>query len=88
MSAGAGTWSKPISWRPSTRARSPVAILDVFATEPLPPPPVPVASTGDRHPTRRQHVPPETAARAVIENLRCHRSGAPLLGLVDRGRGY
>jgi len=65
------------------------AILDVFAAEPLPP----------DHPFRSHprvivtpHVAstsrPETAARAVIENLRRHRAGESLLGLVDRGRGY
>ncbi|MEI2301954.1 2-hydroxyacid dehydrogenase [Ensifer sp. MJa1] len=31
---------------------------------------------------------PETAARAVIENIRRHRSGLEPVGLVDRGRGY
>jgi len=28
------------------------------------------------------------AAKAVIENLRRHRSGLPPIGLVDRCRGY
>ena len=28
------------------------------------------------------------AAKAVIENLRRHRSGLPPIGLVDRNRGY
>lgn len=30
----------------------------------------------------------ETAVGAVIGNLRRHRVGLPLIGLVDRGRGY
>jgi glyoxylate/hydroxypyruvate reductase A len=33
-------------------------------------------------------VEPEPAAKAVIENIRRHRSGLPPLGLVDRSRGY
>ncbi|APF39202.1 glyoxylate/hydroxypyruvate reductase A (plasmid) [Chelatococcus daeguensis] len=28
------------------------------------------------------------AAKAVIDNIRRHRAGLPLIGLVDRGRGY
>jgi glyoxylate/hydroxypyruvate reductase A len=31
---------------------------------------------------------PETAAHAVIENIRRHRAGENLIGLVDRTRGY
>ena len=31
---------------------------------------------------------PETSASAVLENVRRHRRGEPLLGLVDRSRGY
>jgi glyoxylate/hydroxypyruvate reductase A len=31
---------------------------------------------------------PETAARSVIENIRRHRAGKNLIGLVDRTRGY
>ncbi|MBB3646643.1 glyoxylate/hydroxypyruvate reductase A [Rhizobium sp. BK619] len=31
---------------------------------------------------------PETAAHAVIENIRRHRAGKDLIGLVDRTRGY
>ena len=30
----------------------------------------------------------DTAARAVIDNLRRHRDGQPMVGLVDRVRGY
>jgi glyoxylate/hydroxypyruvate reductase A len=31
---------------------------------------------------------PETAVDVVLENLRRHRAGEPLVGLVDRKRGY
>lgn len=31
---------------------------------------------------------PETAIEAVLENLRRHQAGEPLLGLVDRHKGY
>jgi glyoxylate/hydroxypyruvate reductase A len=31
---------------------------------------------------------PHTAARVVIDNLRRHARGEPLVGLVDRVRGY
>jgi glyoxylate/hydroxypyruvate reductase A len=31
---------------------------------------------------------PETAALAVLDNLRRHAAGEPLIGLVDRARGY
>jgi glyoxylate/hydroxypyruvate reductase A len=31
---------------------------------------------------------PETAVEVVLENLRRHRAGEPLIGLVDRVRGY
>jgi glyoxylate/hydroxypyruvate reductase A len=31
---------------------------------------------------------PRTAALAVIENLRRHRAGQELIGLVDRKLGY
>ncbi len=65
------------------------AILDVCEPEPLPP----------EHPywTHPQVVltphiasmtQPETAVDAVIENLRRHRSGLPMVGLVDRSLGY
>lgn len=65
------------------------ATLDVFHIEPLPPEHpfwshpriivVPHASA----PTQ-----PETAAPTVIENIRRHRAGLPLLNLVDRASGY
>jgi glyoxylate/hydroxypyruvate reductase A len=31
---------------------------------------------------------PETAARAVVENIRRHRAGKDLVGLIDRTLGY
>ena len=31
---------------------------------------------------------PETAVEQVLDNIRCHQAGAPLMGLVDRSRGY
>jgi glyoxylate/hydroxypyruvate reductase A len=65
------------------------AVLDVTEPEPLPP--------GHRlwsHPKViltphiASKVEAEPAARAVIENIRRHRSGLPPIGLVDRSRGY
>jgi len=65
------------------------AILDVTDPEPLPP----------EHPFwQHPHIwltphiasatQPESAARVVLDNLRRHRNGEALLGLVDRARGY
>ncbi|BAL24838.1 glyoxylate/hydroxypyruvate reductase A [Azoarcus sp. KH32C] len=65
------------------------AILDVFDTEPLPP-----GHPFWRHPRIMvtPHIAsmtqPETAVEAVLENLRRHREGLPLIGLVDRRQGY
>jgi len=65
------------------------AVLDVFNTEPLP--------SGHRywaHPrvTVTPHIAaltnPTTAAAFVAENVRRLRAGEPLLGIVDRSRGY
>ena len=65
------------------------AVLDVTEPEPLP---------SDHRlwahpkviltPHIASKVEAEPAARAVIENLRRHRSGLPPIGLVDRSRGY
>lgn len=65
------------------------AILDVTEPEPLPP----------EHPFWTHpcvfvtpHVAsmtqPETAAPILLENIRRHRRGEPLVGVVDRRRGY
>jgi glyoxylate/hydroxypyruvate reductase len=65
------------------------AILDVCEPEPLPP----------EHPfwthpkvVLTPHIAsmtqPETAVEAVIGNIRAHRAGLPMHGLVDRARGY
>jgi len=65
------------------------ATLDVFRTEPLPPD-HPYWS----HPkvTVTPHVASETrvrtAAARIAENIRRAEDGAPLIGLVDRARGY
>ncbi|GGY01320.1 glyoxylate/hydroxypyruvate reductase A [Litchfieldella qijiaojingensis] len=65
------------------------AILDVCRVEPLP----------QNHPIWRHprilltpHIAsmtqPDTSAEAVLDNIRRHREGLPLIGLVDRERGY
>ena len=65
------------------------ASLDVFHTEPLP----------SDHPywahskvTLTPHVAsltqPETAAPVILENIRRHKAGEPLLNVVDVARGY
>ncbi|KQT82777.1 glyoxylate/hydroxypyruvate reductase A [Aurantimonas sp. Leaf443] len=65
------------------------AVLDVTDPEPLPP-----GHPLWRHPkvVITPHVAsvtqPGTAVRAVIDNIRRHRSGQPMIGLVDRARGY
>lgn len=65
------------------------AVLDVTEPEPLP--------AGHRFwnhpkvlltPHIASKVEAAPAAKAVIENLRRHRSGLPPIGLVDRNRGY
>jgi len=65
------------------------AVLDVTEPEPLP-----AGHPFWTHPKViltphiASKVEAEPAARAVLENLRRHRSGLPPIGLVDRGRGY
>jgi glyoxylate/hydroxypyruvate reductase A len=65
------------------------AVLDVC--EPEPPPP---DHSFWHHPRiwMTPHIAsmtqPETAVDVVLENLRRHRAGEPLVGLVDRKRGY
>jgi len=65
------------------------AILDVCEPEPLPP-----GHPFWTHPrvTLTPHIAsmtqPETAVEAVIGNIRRHRQGVPMIGLVDRVTGY
>lgn len=65
------------------------AILDVCEPEPLPP-----GHPFWAHPkvVLTPHIAsmtqPETAVEAVIDNIRRHREGLPMIGLVDRARGY
>ncbi|MBT9371272.1 glyoxylate/hydroxypyruvate reductase A [Rhizobium sp. CSW-27] len=65
------------------------AVIDVTDPEPLPP-----GHPFWQHPKiiLTPHVAsvtqPETAARAVIDNIRRHRIGLAPIGLVDRRRGY
>ncbi len=65
------------------------AVLDVTDPEPLP-----ETDPLWSHPRVRitPHIAsmtqPQTAARVVIDNLRRHARGEPLVGLVDRARGY
>jgi len=65
------------------------AVIDVTDPEPLP-----SSHPFWQHPniSLTPHIAsmtqPETAARVVIDNLRRHEAGEPMLGLVDRTRGY
>lgn len=65
------------------------AILDVCEPEPLPP-----GHPFWTHPkvVLTPHIAsmtqPETAVEAVLDNLRRHKEGLPMVGLVDRSRGY
>ncbi|MBK7470195.1 MAG: glyoxylate/hydroxypyruvate reductase A [Betaproteobacteria bacterium] len=65
------------------------AILDVCDPEPLPP-----GHWLWRHPKvwLTPHIAsmtqPESAVEVVLENLRRFEAGEPMVGLVDRGRGY
>lgn len=65
------------------------AILDVCEPEPLPP-----GHPFWSHPNVQltPHIAsmtqPETAVEAVLDNIRRHREGLPMNGLVDRARGY
>jgi glyoxylate/hydroxypyruvate reductase A len=65
------------------------AVLDVTAPEPLP---VGHVLWSDPRVLITPHIAsmtqPETAVDVVLDNLRRHRAGEPLLGLVDRKRGY
>ncbi|SAL20926.1 D-isomer specific 2-hydroxyacid dehydrogenase [Caballeronia udeis] len=65
------------------------AILDVTDPEPLPP-----THPLWTHPCVRitPHIAsatrPDTAVEVVLENLRRHREGRPMIGQIDRGQGY
>ncbi|MBW8811814.1 MAG: glyoxylate/hydroxypyruvate reductase A [Caulobacterales bacterium] len=65
------------------------AVLDVTEPEPLPP-----DHRLWRHPrvAITPHIAsmtqPQTAAPVLLENLRRHQRGEPMLGLIDRARGY
>jgi glyoxylate/hydroxypyruvate reductase A len=65
------------------------AVLDVTDPEPLP-----ESDALWSHPRVRitPHIAsmtqPQTAARVVIDNLRRHARGEPLVGLIDRAQGY
>jgi glyoxylate/hydroxypyruvate reductase A len=65
------------------------AVLDVFATEPLP-----AGHAFWSHPlvTVLPHVAawtdPRSASRVAVANLRALRDGQPIAYLVDRERGY
>jgi glyoxylate/hydroxypyruvate reductase A len=64
-------------------------VLDVTDPEPLPPDhalwPHPRVRITPHIASMTQ---PQTAARAAIDNLRRFVGGEPLVGLVDRSRGY
>ena len=65
------------------------AILDVADPEPLPPEhPLWTHPRVILTPHIASETQPETSARVVLENVRRHQRGEPLVGLVDRGRGY
>jgi glyoxylate/hydroxypyruvate reductase A len=65
------------------------AVLDVTDPEPLP---AGHPLWSHPHVLVTPHIAsmtqPETAVDVVLDNLRRHRAGEPLVGLVDRGRGY
>ena len=65
------------------------AVLDVCEVEPLPQG-HPFWSHPDivLTPHIASMTQPDGAVEAVLENLRRHREGLPLLGLIDRQRGY
>jgi glyoxylate/hydroxypyruvate reductase len=74
---------------PLDKGQISAAVLDVTDPEPLPPG-HPLWS--DPRVLLTPHVAsmaqPETAVDVVLKNLRRHRAGEPLLGLIDRSRGY
>ncbi len=65
------------------------AILDVCEPEPLP---SDHPFWSHPHVQLTPHIAsmtqPETAVEAVLDNIRRHQEGLPMIGLVDRARGY
>ena len=65
------------------------AILDVVDPEPLP-----AGHPFWLHPRIRitPHIAsatrPETAVEVVLDNVRRHRAGLPMMGAINRGQGY
>lgn len=65
------------------------AILDVADPEPLPPEhPLWIHPRVVLTPHIASETQPESSVRVVLENVARHRRGEPLVGLVDRRRGY
>ncbi|HXF79311.1 MAG TPA: glyoxylate/hydroxypyruvate reductase A [Usitatibacter sp.] len=65
------------------------AVLDVTDPEPLPPDhPLWTHPRVIITPHVASQSQPETSAAAVLENVRRHRRGEPLVGVIDRSRGY
>ncbi len=65
------------------------AILDVCEPEPLPPGhPFWTHPKVQLTPHIASMTQPETAVEAVLDNIRRHQQGLPMIGLVDRARGY
>ena len=65
------------------------AILDVTETEPLPPEhPLWAHPRVFLTPHVASMTQPETAAPILLENVRRHQRNEPLIGVVDRSRGY
>jgi glyoxylate/hydroxypyruvate reductase A len=65
------------------------AVLDVASPEPLPPEhPLWAHPRVIITPHVASETQPESSARAILENVLRHRRGEPLVGVVDRSRGY
>lgn len=65
------------------------AVLDVTDPEPLPPEHPLWATPRVRiTPHIASATRPDTAVDTLLENLRRHRAGKPMIGLIDRSRGY
>ena len=65
------------------------AVLDVTSPEPLPPEhPLWAHPRVIITPHIASETQPESSAHAILENVLRHRRGEPLVGVVDRSRGY